>query len=84
MALYYAGIPNNINNHGIKHFFAKTGMGPPLPHQGGVPNDIIGVKSVGEPPLNAWEVFLNNNCFEWPLVPFVPKVSVLLLSGMHT
>ena len=53
MTLYLAGIPNNINNNGIKQFCAKTWMGSPLPHQQGVPYDVFGLKSVGRPPLSA-------------------------------
>ena len=53
MAQYLAGISNNNNNNKINEFSAKTGVGTLLLHQGGVPNDVIGVEPVGKPLLRA-------------------------------
>ena len=53
MAQYKVGTPNNTNNNEIKQFCAKIGVRTLLLHQGGVPNDVIGVFSLGIPPLGA-------------------------------
>ena len=58
-------------------------MGTLLLHQGEVPNDVMGWLHWIDPSLGLRKCQISLNCFEQPLVPFVPKVSVLPLSGIH-